>query len=310
MNEAKNSLAAQMQIAGFFKIEAVNEETGERRVLADWFPNLILDQGLNRLGLAPSVSAASHCQVGTGSTAPTVTDTQLQSFLAGTNNVQSTSESYVAGPPPYQRAVRTYRFATGAAAGNLSEVGIGWGASGTVLFSRALIKDGSGNPTTITVLSTEALDISYEIRNYPPTTDVTGSVTISGTSYSYTIRAAYITQALNWGAVWALDRGFAVSGVSSSAAYDGSIGSTSSGPSGGSSGATSYTNSSYSNNSYKRGGTITFGLNSANFAGGVKSVLTGGEYSSNFQIEFSPTINKTSTKVLTLNFEISWSRRP
>lgn len=310
MNEAKNSLATQMQIAGFFKIEAVNEETGDRRVLADWFPNLILNQGLNRLGQSTPY-AADYCQVGTGSTAPTVTDTQLQTLVASTGNVQSLSESYVAGPPPYQRAVRTYRFATGAAAGNLSEVGVGWGTSGATLFSRALIKDGSGNPTTITVLSTEALDISYELRNYPPTTDVTGSVTISGTSYSYTIRAANITSNTSWGARWAVDRGFGVSGTNSAAAaYNGSIGSTTSTPSGISSSASGYTPAAYSNNSYKKGGTITFGLNNGNLAGGIKSLLTGGEYSSLFQIEFTPTIDKTASKVLTLDFEVSWARRP
>lgn len=299
-----------IEVQGFFKLEAVNEETGERRLLADWFPNLILDQGLNRLGLSPSAAATGYCQVGTGSTAPAVTDTQLQTFVAGTGNTQSVSESYVAGPPPYQRAVITYRFSTGAAAGNLSEVGIGWGASGTTLFSRSLIKDGSGNPTTITVLSTEALDISYEIRNYPPTTDVTGSVTISGTSYSYTIRAANITGSTNWGARWAVDRGFSVAGIELPIAYDGSIGNITSNPSGSTSNATDRIAAAYSNNSYKRGGTITFGLNQGNFAGGIKSVLITGQYSSQFQIEFSPTIDKTATKVLTLDFEISWARRP
>ena len=67
--------------------------------------------------------------------------------------------------PYYRWAKVTWRFGQGVAAGNISEVGLGWGNSN--LWNRALIKDANGNPTTITVLSDEYLDVVSEIRDYP-----------------------------------------------------------------------------------------------------------------------------------------------
>ena len=58
---------------------------------------------------------------------------------------------------------------------------------------RALILDGGGSPTTLTILSDETLDVTYTIRVYPPTTDVTGSITLDGVSYGYTIRPCNVS---------------------------------------------------------------------------------------------------------------------
>ncbi len=89
----------------------------------------------------------STCMVGSGNAAPAETDTALQARASTSNiNVQSNNSNV---SPRYGWRRRTFRFAAGAAAGNLSEVGVGW--TTTAVFSRALILDGSGNPTTITV---------------------------------------------------------------------------------------------------------------------------------------------------------------
>ena len=151
------------------------------------FDNLILDAGLNRLGTG---GVANCCQVGTGTSAPAVTDTTLQAYLVGTSTIQADSaQSYVAGPPAYVTMSRTFRFGTGVAAGNLTEVGVGWATASGSLFSRARIVDGGGSPTTISVLSDETLDVVYTLRAYVPA-DATGSVTLAGTSYGYTMRWA------------------------------------------------------------------------------------------------------------------------
>lgn len=308
----------EMGLAGRFKIEAVNEETGERRVLADWFPNLILDQGLNRIGTNAGDPSANYPKflttvyVGSGSTAPAVTDTSLQTFVAASTTIQSSSDTFTSGPPAYSSAFVTYRFATGVAAGNLSEVGVGWGGlSG--LFSRSLIKDGSGNPTTITVLSTEALDITYEFRVYPPG-DATGSITISGTSYSYTIRPQQISSPNYWtAAMWSVYGPLPGQALGTyDWAYDGAIGSATSAPSGNrySSSMIFPSKAAYSNNSYKLGCTIVYNLNDANFGSGIQSVSVPFYSSCTWQVGFSPSIPKTNTKVLTLSFEVSWARRP
>lgn len=303
---------ATVQLAGRFKFEAVNEETGERRLLADWFDNLILDQGLNRLGQTPP-GILSWMHVGTGSAAPTASDTQLQSLLATSNNSQGGSGSYVAGPPAYVRSTQTIRFNAGTATGNLSEVGVGWSGTASHLFSRALIKDGGGTPTTITVLPSEALDVTYELRVYPPA-DVTGSITISGTTYAYTIRPQQINSSSFWVAsAWSSygpSAGYTTG--SHTWAYNGAIGSATGSPSGSSygSGASIVASGSYSNNSYQRSVTMTFGLNDANLAGGIRCVSVPCYGSSTWQIEFIPSIAKVNTNVLTLNFMLSWARRP
>lgn len=108
-----------------------------------------------------------RCCVGTGNSTPLASQVALDSFVASTT---ATSAIDVAGvqvstEPFYLWARRTWRFSEGAATGNLSEVGLGW--TNTNLWNRALMRDVNGNPTTITVLSDEYLDIVSEIRVYP-----------------------------------------------------------------------------------------------------------------------------------------------
>lgn len=141
----KPILELHTEVEGWFKFEAISED-GTRRVLADWFPNLITDQGLNQMGtLATWLNA---CQVGSGSTVPAVSDTQLVTRVAGTTTIQSTVQGIQSTPPYYASRTRTYRFAAGVATGTLSEVGVGTTATVGNLYSRALILDGAGNPTT------------------------------------------------------------------------------------------------------------------------------------------------------------------
>lgn len=295
----------QAEVAGFFKIEAVNEETGERRLLADWFPNLILNQGLNNLGNGNN--SIRYCQVGAGSTPPTVNDSQLQSFIASTGNIISAPSSYVAGPPYYTTTVFTYRFAAGTATGNLSEVGVGWSSSPTgSLFSRSLIKNTNGDPITIVVLSGEALDVSYEFRLYPPSTDSTFSVNIGGTNYDCIVRPSYISATSAWDANVFSDYG---GRFRDAIAYDGIIGGVTGAPSGAGDGPYQVSTGIYSNNSYQFDGQCIFGLNAANFQTGIRSIYIR-TFGSAFQCQFTPAIPKLNTQVLTLNFRVSWARRP
>lgn len=302
----QNAIAPRMEVQGFFKLEAVNEATGERRVLADWFPNLILNQGLNRLG---SGNIWSNIEVGTGSTAPAVTDSGLVSRVATSSSTQSNTDAYVAGPPDYVRTLIVIRFAAGAAAGNLSEVGIGWSSAPGNLFARSLIKDGSGNPTTITVLASEALDVSYELRTYPPASDVTGTINISGTSYDYVIRPSNVSSNFYWKSLTTKPDIGAGGSYAQSYAMSGGLSARTGQPSGSTVGtATGYSTNAYANNSYKLSGTVTWGLNDGNAS--FKSVTVSFGSYAYWQIEFTPALPKTNTKVLTLGFEMTWARRP
>ena len=288
------------QCAGWFKIEATRPD-GTRRVLADWFPNLILNGGLDRVG--DNTDYMNWCQVGSGSTAPVATQTALVNRIAGTSTRQSSVEGAQASAPYYGWFRRTYRFAQGVAAGNLSEVGVGWATSGS-LFSRALILDGGGSPTTITVLSDEVLDVTYELRRYPGTVDLTGTVVLDGVTHNWVSRVSGVTLAASWGGAWRTALDYA-------SAHSGDIGDVTASAPSGTSRNLSVTNLAYSSGSYARAATVSAGLNDSNLSGGIRSILIFSYAGSgNYQIQFNPAIPKDNTKVLSLTIQHTWARRP
>lgn len=193
-----NILEAHGGYAGWYKIEAMRldadglEIPGSRRVAADWFPNLITNAGLDFLGTAGDTLVFGFVRVGSGNTAPAFTDTALVSQVAVSSTQQGTVTSGVNRTGTfYAWKRRTVRFVAGSMGGssvNLAEVGVSPAGTGA-LFSRALILDGGGSPTSITVLPDEVLDVTYELRLYPTTTDATGTVNIEGVVYNWTARA-------------------------------------------------------------------------------------------------------------------------
>lgn len=136
-----------------------------------WSNNRVLTSGLIRMGVGTWIN---RCCIGTGNSEATPQQTQLNSFLASTVSVNGSDVGFVVTEvlPYYFGVRRTWRFAQGTAAGNISEVGMGWGDN--QLWNRALVRDSAGNPTTLTVLSDEILDIVAEIRCYP-SVDFSGS---------------------------------------------------------------------------------------------------------------------------------------
>jgi hypothetical protein len=289
---------------GFFKLDAIRPD-GRVRPLAGWFPNLITNVGLNRIGQGSYLTA---CQVGTDNTAPNVLDTALAGYLAGTTTRQAESHGARSTPPYYGWKRITYRFATGAAAGNIAEVAIASAAAfvGSVNFSRALVLDEEGDPTTVTVLGDEVLDVTYELRLYPPLDDVLGTFTVTGSGdHDYTLRAQSVTSS-SWGTWLGNVANLDPTGTGGLSVRSGPIGAITSSPSGSSSGA-NVSNAAYGNNNLYRDGSGSYGLNAGNFVGGILSV----SFSSTlgyFQYQVDPVIAKDSTKTLTLTNRVSWGR--
>jgi hypothetical protein len=158
------------------------------------FDNAILDSGLDLLnqygfsgGTYPAEAWLGCCRVGTNGAAVNTTidvalGTQVQSTITLIGSIiegVATSSS-----PRYNYLRKTFRFAEGSINANISEVGVGAG-SATALWCRALTI-----PASITVTSTDTLDIVYELRTYVPTADATGSITlaIAGTTHTYVLR--------------------------------------------------------------------------------------------------------------------------
>jgi hypothetical protein len=326
-------LALRPSIAGRFTMYASKVDGSRRKVAefdADWsvarklaeFDNLITDGGLNRMGIG---DFRTTCIVGTGSAAPAVTDSQLQSTTArtqtGAPNIPGTS--YTAGPPPYMTSNTGFRFSVGAAAGNLTEVGMGWTTGALLtdyaLWSRALIKDELGAPTSVTILSDEVLDVYYAMRIYPPTVDATYQVTIAGELYDCISRAMAINSTLNWNVPSSRVLFTSLPGGAGFGVHGGAIGTTVGTPSGVASYSyTSPSNSAYSNNSLQQDGLLSWGLDLGNIAGGIRSVsyqTSVGAYQTQFTLvtprgDGSTTINKDNTKVLSIGFRVGWARRP
>ncbi len=278
--------------------------TDKRGLLAK-FDNIFLDQGLNALG---TMTMPGYVWVGSGNTAPLPTNTTLANLVAKSSSPSPRipNDYGVNGTAPYYTYSRQgFRFNAGDAAGNLSEVGLG---SSSILFTRALIKDANGVPTTLTILPDEILDISYTVRIYAPVQDVVGSITLGGNlggTYSYVMRASAVTthgygNTYNWAAMRSANY------AGSAIVYTGPIGTITQSPSG-SSDAVTVPNLGYINNSYKGRVVVSPSTTQGNLAGGIKSIkytLGWGSY----QIEFTPAIPKTNLDVLNLTFEVAYGR--
>jgi len=306
-------------MAGEYRIVARKADSGEERVLADWFSNLITDIGLNNI---VNNGWKAWCHVGTGTNAPAEADASLQTPVASTAAISNSVTSNAGAPSYYSQASIDYTFPVGA--GTYTEVGVSNKAhtDGTqLMFSRARIVDGSGNPTSITVLADEFLVVTYRIRIYPPLTDVSGTISIGSDVYNYTIRAANITNFGRWGN-FLQNAGWGFSFNSSGnylqlALYSGALAAVTTLPSGvlGSSPSGKFTNVAYIDGSYQVLGEVIAVFESYNSAGFIRSISwvkqtpSGTPYRcGEYQLQFFPDVPKNVNIQLTFTLGMGWGR--
>jgi hypothetical protein len=295
---------AAYELSGRYMLRAIRPD-GSERIVADWFDNLVLDNGLNRIG---TEGIASTAVIGSGNSAPTNGQSTLVTLVGATTNTPFADVKGTDLANGFAYVRRTFRFAAGVAAGNLAEVGIGWASNN--LFSRALIRDGGGTPTTVTVLSDEVLDVVYELRVYWPTTDNVTTVNIGGTDYTVTVRASDVDQWANGTSMFALLLGNGLGdSLQDVLGYGpGSLGAVTEGPGG------SFLNrpgtygfdGSYVNNSNERKYKLIAGLSDITTDIGSFNVVTP---LGMFKMGFSPSLPKTSSNILTINFKLAWARK-
>lgn len=168
------------------------------------FENLITDYGLERIGTYGSNldNLYSYCRVGVGTATPSFTDVQLANEV-GTpkfrSNPNDRDGSNTTSEPYYAKSNMMFWFNAGQVVGNLTEVGVGGSAANT-LFSRALILDSLGNPTSFPIAADEELQVVYSIIHYPPADDFTSSVDITGVgTLDVTVRPYNVTDVTVWG---------------------------------------------------------------------------------------------------------------
>ncbi len=289
-----------------FKLIARKAATEEITRETEWFKNIVLDTGLNRMSVGTWID---RVRVGSGNSTPVASQTQLDSTIASTTALfggNGTVSKQTSTSPYYVAAKRTYRFAEGAAVGNISEVGCGWG-NGLDLWNRALVKDLNGDPTTITVLSDEFLDVIVEVRYYP-TQSFAGSFNLLNktgqivSSHTYT-GLPYFTES-------AVANFTLVSGGRTNL-YSGSMNGVNTTP-------TSSLGNVNPTSTYPSPRTLTctssLPLVTAN--GSIKTVCQNFNIISNastdtessYKFEIDPPIVKTNLMVLSFTFSISWDR--
>ena len=153
----------EQQIGARFKLVKHKGNPDKSHYESGWSNNLVLDSGLNRMSVGTWIDRLS---VGSGSSAPIPSQTGLDNRIATTIDRQDWQPILNTTEDPIWYGIRMrYRFAEGVAAGNLSEVGLGWADNS--MWNRALIRDQDGTPVTVTVLSDEFLDVITEIKVYP-----------------------------------------------------------------------------------------------------------------------------------------------
>ena len=294
------------KFSGKYRFEVRDARTGEIRRETDWMENLITDYGLNLIGTA---NWFSECRIGTGTNTPANSDTALQTNSATTTN-KTTYNWVSSGSPLYDNtATMVFRFASGALNGNYSEVGVGVAGG---LFSRALIVDGGGSPTTITVGATEYLDVHYAVTRNPDLTTHTDSVVISGVTYSVQRKPSMVGD-INYGrtgvqAKWCQS---SVAGANSIAAlfYTSGMGAVTGQPTGGTSSNNGQDGSTgtYSAGSHELSGSFFTDMANGNLSGGIKTMVVLGAMAT-YQYEFDTTVPKDATKTLNITGKTVWAR--
>lgn len=287
-----------------------------------WSDNVVTNLGVQMLlGGMPSGGPTTvnlQCSCGAGNSTPLVTDTQIQSFIASTSNSILYETVKNSSTPPYYVMHRIkWRFPEGQAQGNVSELCVissaTAGTSSSPAFSRSLVRDSSGNPTTITVQSDEYLEVTYELFIYiPQETSGTFYQTIDGSLQPFT----YVmkTSGINAGGPPGNNDGWpgivtaaipAIYGYGNSAAVyssTGSLGPITGVPSGTRYNLTSSTTAAGNYPLKYRDITYTASLDSANATFAFYNLpFTMGAV----QMQISPPITKVNTKTYTITIRVA-----
>nr|WP_313097025.1 hypothetical protein [Moraxella sp. CTOTU48717] len=294
-------MQANMGMAGEFRC-VVKRADGSTKIDTGYQKNLILDQGLNVFG--GNTDVTSKCAIGSGNSTPIVTQTRLDYPVKTVNR----AESYYSLKNDYDQTKDGNFYKTNKVVRfvfndlnnvNISEIGLT--SSEDVLFSRALIKSGNGQPTTITVLSGEILEIYYKLWMVTDLTPKTGVINVSdgvgnNTAYNYKVTPTRVA----YQSAWSVYIGYSPKYVSASF-YDGI-------PDSSPSGSTKTTNA-YIDKSYKKIINFIYDVNSGNGVIDMLIATSVGCYQINFtSVADGSPITKTKTQTLTIPIELSWGR--
>jgi hypothetical protein len=189
--QSLGGVEVQQKLSGHISAKVLNATGEVVREIAE-FKNLIVNAGLDHLMVVsqPLGALAEVCKVGTGPGAPAVGDTTLPGYVRATSFTLRSGAHQTAAAPYYYEMTTTYLFALGAINATLTCIGVHNSTSNSSIFAWSQIKDSSNNPTTLTVLSTEQLQVTYRFRVYAPSFTTSGSIVIGGdATHAFTMYA-------------------------------------------------------------------------------------------------------------------------
>jgi hypothetical protein len=140
-----------------FDIEVVDAATGrvKQRAQAE---NIICDALWTRMFMPSSYFSTIH--YGTGSGTPAAADTSLFTFLGYAVPSENDDTVYYDYDNCYASLTRKIQLSEMTAVGEtLTEVGIGYGSSASMLVTHAMLKDMNGNPISIEKTDTDIINI-------------------------------------------------------------------------------------------------------------------------------------------------------
>lgn len=297
-------------LEGWYGMQAIKRG---RVVREYWFPehNLITDLGLDRIGSAGANSVYRYMHVGLGTANPDGAQVQLSNFLANVTTLSPTTTTGNSGAPDFY-AWRRFEWTSGIGdLGNniLTEIGVSGQTGNGRLFSRDLIRDAEGDPSSFPIQDDEQFRGIYELRIYAPQSDNPASVMIGANPHD-TITRALGVNSVQWGLASPVQSAvnFAADAfASSSQAYSGDlVAITATNPSGNLGSATSVSTHAYNNGSHYRDLTTVWNISTGN--GNIRTV-TQVFNCCKFQVRYDPVIEKTSDQTLVLNQRVSWARQ-
>lgn len=308
-------MQANMGMAGEFRV-VVKRADGSTKIDTGYQKNLILNQGLDFFGGGNGSDMMTYCVIGSGNSQPVYSQNKLDTVITGVSgSVASYKYDYDAtrdGNLYKTNRVFKYSF-NGLNNINISEVGLASQYTNTTsyyLCTRALIRDINGNPTTITVLSGEILEIYYKLWAVFDITDKTGQINLldgvgGSIAYNWLLRPFAVTSSYYQYAGMILGN---TSNTSSFFNTEDLVAITTTPPNSGV--ISSFDLQPYTVGSYKRIFSKYLTTNQANMPIRTVSILTTmGVWQIRFgSVSDDSPITKTNTQTLSIPVEVSWGR--
>lgn len=309
-----------MQVGLYGEVKVIVKRADDTvRLDTGFFPNVITNLGLDAIGNDNDLF--TFCAVGGGNSKPLNTNTKLDNFLAAGSQISSESK-YDYDPvrdTEFYKCSRTvgYRF-EGLDNKNISEVGLvgDYRPELHSAFTRTLIKNSAGEPTVITVLSGEILELQYRLWQVFDVKDKDQVVTamIDGVEVPFNVKIRLAGVGGNLGGSWSYA---AVAGAHLTFQGNnyhqfgtGELGEITGQNSGGLTNVYGLSWEAYQPSTYKRKFYVNASITDAVHP--IRSFLffTGlGAYQVRFgTVNGDLPIDKTNQEILQLGFEMSWGR--